>query len=265
MVSQSKTNEIEVAGFKLRYQEAGTGPTVLYLHGISGAAWTPLLDELAANYRVVAPEHPGFGRSQIPDWMMSVGDVAFFYLDLLRALDLRDAHLVGHCVGGWIAAEVAIRSTGRLASLALLAPAGVVVAEAPVGDIFIWSWEDFDRRQFHDQAAFECWSKANPAPDLDVMLQNHAALARLAWTPRLSNPQLAFWLHRINVPTLLVWGKEDQVIPFASHKPYLREIPGVALHALDNTGHALPVERPQEVAERLTSFLPKAKAKGARP
>jgi pimeloyl-ACP methyl ester carboxylesterase len=192
--------------------------------------------------------------------MWSVGDMAFFYLDLLRALELRDVHLVGHCVGGWIAAEVAIRSTGRLKSLALLAPAGVVVPEAPVGDIFIWSAEDFDRRQFHDPAAFENWSKANPAPDIDVMLQNRAALARLAWSPRLSNPQLAFWLHRIDVPTLLVWGKQDQVIPFASHKPYLREIPGVAFHALDDSGHALPVERSHEVAEQLTSFLQKAKA-----
>jgi pimeloyl-ACP methyl ester carboxylesterase len=260
MASQSKANEIKVAGTTLRYQEAGSGPPLLYLHGISGSAWSPLLDTLAASHRVIAPEHPGFGRSQIPEWMFSVGDVAFFYLDLLRALDLRDVHLVGHCVGGWIASEIAIRATGRIASVALLAPLGVVVKEAPVGDIFIWAWDEFDRFQFHDPAAYERWSKAQGDPDMDVMLQNRAALARLAWTPRLSNPQLSFWLHRVNVPTLVMWGKEDRVIPFASHKPYLREIPGVTFHALDNAGHALPIEREREVAERLTSFLQKAKA-----
>jgi pimeloyl-ACP methyl ester carboxylesterase len=259
------SRQIDIAGTALRLLEAGQGPPVLYLHGAAGAAWTPLHDELAAGHRVMAPEHPGFGRSQIPDWMMSVGDLAFFYLDLLRALDLRNVHLVGYCVGGWIAAEMAIRATGRLASVALLAPAGVVVPEAPVGDIFIWSWDEFDRLQFHDQAAWERWRNANPEPDMDVMLQNRAALARLAWTPRLSNPQLAFWLHRINVSTLIVWGKEDRVMPFASHKPYLREIAGAELLAFEGVGHALPFERPREVAGRLASFMKQAKASGARP
>jgi pimeloyl-ACP methyl ester carboxylesterase len=265
MALSIRSGEIPLAGVTLRYQEAGEGPTVLYLHGVSGAAWTPLLSELAARSRVIAPEHPGFGRSAIPDWMMSVGDLAFFYLDLLRALDVRDVHLIGHGVGGWIAAELAIRSTGRLADLALLAPLGVVLPEAPVGDIFIWSWEEFDDRQFHDPAALDRWRNATPEPDIDIMLQNRAALARLAWTPRLSNPQLAFWLHRINIPTLVMWGREDRVIPFASHKPYLREIAGAELHAFDHAGHALPVERPHEVAERLAAFLHQPRAQGARP
>jgi pimeloyl-ACP methyl ester carboxylesterase len=258
MASQGRT--IEVAGIKLDYQETGAGPTVLYLHGITGGQSPPLVEELSTRHRVIAPEHPGFGRSRIPDWMMGTGDVGFFYLDLLRALDLRDVHLVGHCVGGWMAAETAIRSTGRIKSLTLLAPLGVVVPEAPVSDIFISNWDNLDRLQFHDQAAFERWSKTAGEPDMDVMLQNRAALARLAWNPRLANPQLAFWLHRINVPTLVAWGKEDKVIPFPSHKPYLREIAGAELHALDNAGHALPLERPREIGERLTTFLQKTKA-----
>ena len=66
-----------------------------------------MLETLSGGYRVLAPEHPGTGRGQIPDWMMSVGDVAFFYLDLMQALDLRNVHLVGHGLGGWIAAEIA--------------------------------------------------------------------------------------------------------------------------------------------------------------
>src|SRR5262245_65288312 len=122
---------IEVAGTRLACREAGAGATVLFLHDAAGASWDPLLDALSVRYRVLAPEHPGFGRGKIPDWMLSVGDVAFCYLDLLHALDLRDVHLVGHGMGGWIAAEVAIRSGARLASLALLAPAGVESPEAP--------------------------------------------------------------------------------------------------------------------------------------
>jgi pimeloyl-ACP methyl ester carboxylesterase len=87
------------------------------------------------------------------------------------------------------------------------------------------------------------------------VLQNRTALARLAWNPRLSNPQLPYWLHRIDVRTLLVWGEDDQVIPFECHKPYLREIRQAELLALPNTGHALPIERADEVASRLETFF----------
>src|SRR5262245_6105283 len=146
---------VEVAGTALRYQEAGAGPAVLFLHGAAGPSWSPLHDALSARFRVISPEHPGFGRSPIPEWMMGMNDLAYFYLDVLRALDLRGAHLVGHCIGGWIATEVAIRSTGRLASLALLAPAGVEAPEAPFDDIFVWGAEEFARRHFHHPALAE--------------------------------------------------------------------------------------------------------------
>jgi pimeloyl-ACP methyl ester carboxylesterase len=254
-----KESTIEVAGTKLRCSEAGEGPTVLFLHGIAGAAWDPLLDRLAAKYRVVAPEHPGFGRTAIPDWMMSVGDVAFFYLDVLQALELRDVRLVGHGLGGWIAAEIAIRSTQRLASLALLASAGVESARAPFDDVFAWSSEEFAQRQFHDRRLAEDWQRARAALDVDIVLQNQAAVARLAWNPRLCNPQLTYWLHRIDVPTLLVWGEEDRVIPFPCHEAFKREIRRAELLALARSGHALPIERAEEIAPRLDAFFKGAK------
>src|SRR6195256_3434038 len=115
---------IDVAGTKLGYREAGAGATVLFLHGAAGAAWDPLLDQLSGGYRVLAPEHPGFGRGQVPDWMMSVGDVAFFYLDLMQALDLRNVHLVGHGLGGSSAAEIPVPTPPRLGTLALRPPPG---------------------------------------------------------------------------------------------------------------------------------------------
>jgi pimeloyl-ACP methyl ester carboxylesterase len=251
---------IEVAGTKLRQREAGAGAPVLFLHGAAGAGWDPLLAELSARYRVLAPEHPGFGRAAVPDWMMGVGDVAFFYLDLLQALDLRDAHLVGHGLGGWIAAEIAIRSTERLASLALLAPAGVESAQAPFDDIFAWTTEEFARRHFHDQKLAREWQETQAKLDIDVVLQNRTALARLAWNPRMHNPQLPYWLHRIDVPTLLLWGEDDQVVPFACHEPFRRGIPQAELVALPRSGHALPIERAREVAARLAAFFQGAKA-----
>ena len=175
-----RNSVIDVAGTKLGYREAGSGATVLFLHGVAGAAWDPLLEQLSGGYRVLAPEHPGFGRGQIPDWMMSVGDVAFFYLDLMQALDLRDVHLVGHGLGGWIAAEIAIRNTARLASLALLAPAGVETRDAMFDDIFAWTAEEFARRQFHDPKLAEQWQQAQAKLDIDIACRtDRAGAARL--------------------------------------------------------------------------------------
>jgi pimeloyl-ACP methyl ester carboxylesterase len=246
---------IEVAGTRLRYAEAGVGPAVLFLHGVAGAAWDPLLGKLSATCRVIAPEHPGFGRMPVPDWMMSAGDVAFFYLDVLQALDLREVHLIGHGLGGWLAAEVAIRSTQRLKSLSLLAPAGCESPEALFDDIFAWTSEEFASRHFHDQQLARDWQQAQGKLDIDVVLQNRTALARLAWNPRLCNPQLPYWLHRIDIPTLLVWGEDDRVIPFACHKPFKRAIPQARLLALPNTGHALPIERADALSPRIAEFI----------
>ncbi len=259
MKEPAKELTIDVAGGKLRYSEAGDGATVLYLHGIAGHSWDPLLARLADARRVLAPEHPGFGRPPIPDWMLSVGDVAFFYLDVLEALDLRNVHLVGHGIGGWIAAEIAIRSCERLASLALLAPAGVQSARAPFDDVFAWSSEEFAQRQFHDPALAARWQQARAALDIDIVLQDQTALARLAWTPRLCSLQLPYWLHRIALPTLLIWGEDDRVIPFACHEAFKREIRGAELLALPRSGHALQIERAEEIASRLDTFFKGAK------
>jgi pimeloyl-ACP methyl ester carboxylesterase len=229
----------------------------LFLHGFNGPHWSPLLDRLSAHYRVLAPEHPGFGRSAIPDWMQGIGDLALFYLDVLEALDLRDVHLVGHAVGGWIAAELAVRNTSRVATLSLLAPAGIVVPGVSIADVFLIPTDDLVHRQVHDAetpGAAE-WIRTASAMEIDLVLENRAALARIGWSPRLHNPQLPFWLHRIDVPALVAWGQEDRIVPFVCHKPYLERIPGCGLLALPASGHALPFERGDEVARGIEKLI----------
>jgi pimeloyl-ACP methyl ester carboxylesterase len=251
---QEKT--IELRGERVRLLEGGSGPTVLYLHGAGGLSPYALFDRLAARHRVLAPEHPGFGRAPgIPDWLTNVGDLAYFYLDFLAALGLGDVHLVGHSLGGWTAAEIAIRSTARLKSLALMAPAGVPANVTPYGDIFLWTPEQHARNSFFDQALAEARIAALPDQDLDVALQNRAAAARLGWAPRLHNPQLPHWLHRIDVPTVLIWGEEDRICPFDLHRTFLDTIGDATLCALPRCGHALHTERADEVADRLAAFL----------
>src|SRR3954469_3930548 len=133
---------LDVRGHALRIRKKGDGAPVLYLHGAGGANWSRLHDELSADFHVIAPEHPGFGRSDIPDWMMGMSDLAYFYLDALDTLGFDKVHLVGHSIGGWLAAEIAIRTTRRIETLTLMAPAGVAAPEAPFPDIFLWTPEE---------------------------------------------------------------------------------------------------------------------------
>ena len=258
-----KDLEIDVKGQKLKLTEDGpsSGPVVLFLHGAGGSSWNPMLMLLAEHHRVIAPEHPGFGRSATPDWMMSVGDLAMFYLDMLEVMGLKRVHLAGHSLGGWTAAEIAIRNTSRLASLTLLSPAGCR-SEAPFGDIFLWDAETATRAQFFDQKLAEERIKLLPQADLDVQLQNKATVARLAWNPRLHNPQLPHWLHRIEVPTLLLWGRDDKIVPFACHAAFKAEIKGAKLVALPETCHALHTERAKECTAAISALIKEAGTKG---
>jgi pimeloyl-ACP methyl ester carboxylesterase len=246
---------LDVRGQRLRLQRGGDGSAVVFLHGAGGANWTPLHERLAAGWQVIAPEHPGFGRSEIPEWMMSVGDLAFFYLDMLDRLDAEAVHLVGHSLGGWLAAEIAVRSTKRIKSLSLMAPAGVSVPDAPFDDIFLWTPEEGARRNYYNGELAEARIAAQGNVDMDLFLQNRAGLARLAWSPRLENPQLHYWLHRIDVPTLLIWGREDRVIPYACHKPYVKAIPQAQLVTLDECGHASHTEAADRVGATLNDFF----------
>lgn len=246
---------VDVRGTSVRLLQAGEGSVVLYLHGIDGPLVEPMLTELAKTHRVIAPEMPGFATSMVPPWMMSTGDAAYFALDLIEALKLDRVNLVGHSIGGWIAAEMAMRSTQRLASLSLLAPAGVVPQDAPKEDVFLLGGERGLRAQFHDQAAADREVARRAGEPLDLELQNRTGLARLAWTPRMASVQFPTWLHRIDVPTLLVWGDEDRVVPSACAQTFQREIPNCRFVALNGCGHALGLERGLEVADHLRRFI----------
>ncbi len=243
-----------VRGRPVRLLRKGQGEPLLFLHGAGGLGWTPLLERLSNKFDVMATEHPGFGGSEMPEWIASVGDLAFFYLDVLDELNLHGLHLVGHSLGGWTAAELAIRNTRRLKTLTLLAPAGVK-GHTPFGAIFDWSPEEVARRSCVDPALGEQRARAAAAADPDVARTNRAAAARLASDPLLHNPQLPFWLHRIDVPVLLAWGEQDQIIPFACAEPYVQAIPDARLVSMANAGHTLAVEGKDDVAEAIVTFV----------
>ena len=136
---------VTVAGAQIRLLRGGRAgaPPLVFLHGAGGhTGWMAFLDELARDFAVYAPEHPGFGRSDDPPWLDEIGDLAYFYLDFLETLGLDRVHLVGTSFGGWIAAELAVRNQARLASLTLVGAVGITAGGKPIDDIFRLSIEE---------------------------------------------------------------------------------------------------------------------------
>src|SRR5262245_49263669 len=136
LVTTDVLSSLKVSGVRIDAVERGTGAPLLFLHpGIGLDPASPVLDKLAAHGRLIAPTHPGFGTSEQPPSFDSVDDLAYFYLDLLDELDLKGVTLVGVSLGGWIAAEMAVKSTARLARLVLANTVGIKVSGRETRDI----------------------------------------------------------------------------------------------------------------------------------
>ena len=141
-MSDAKESTATVAGCKIDVMRGGKGDPLLFLHGAGGVGiWLPFFEKLSEHFDVIVPEHPGFGRSDTPEWLDHVSDLANFYLEFIDKLGLKGIHLVGNSLGGWIAADLAVRNTTPLRTLTLLAPAGIHVPGVPPGDIFLWTPE----------------------------------------------------------------------------------------------------------------------------
>jgi pimeloyl-ACP methyl ester carboxylesterase len=245
-----------VDGCSIRVMRKGSGEPLLFLHGASGAPlWLPFMEKLSADFEVIVPEHPGFGGSDDPEWLDSVDDLAYFYLDVIDHLGIRPVHLAGASLGGWIAVEMAVRDSAALRTLTLVAPAGINVPGVARGDIFLWSPEETVRNLFHDPS----WAEKMPLPANDdavlMALKNRMTTAKLGWSPRLHNPNLRKWLHRVSVPTLVLWGENDRVLPVEYGPAYQELIPGSTLKVIAACGHLPQVEKEAEFTAATRDFI----------
>jgi pimeloyl-ACP methyl ester carboxylesterase len=248
---------IDIGGTSLEMLVSGEGPPLLFLHGIDYFAQHPgFLDALARRFRVVAPRHPGFGNSKRPAWMRSVGDIAYLYLDLLDRLALKDVVLAGASFGGWLALELAIRSTARLGGVVLIDSLGVKFGardEAEITDIYALSADEAVRRTFADPSKAPDYAALDDAAVEEVARDREAAVL-YGWKPFMHNPSLVHWLHRVTPPTLVLWGDKDRIVAPAYGERLAKAIPGARFAAIANAGHYPQVEQPDQVAAAIETF-----------
>lgn len=248
--------ELSVRGTRITLKRGGQGPRLLYLHGANGAPGVrPVMELLAQHYEVLVPEHPGFGGSEEPEWLDTIHDLAYFYLDFIEKLELTGLHLVGSSLGGWLALELAIRDRAALRTLTVVGPLGIYVPGLKRGDMFLWSAEEKARNLFYDPSIAERMRSAPMSPEAaELEVKNLHTAARLAWEPRMFDPHLAKWLHRIRLPTQIVWGEHDRLLPADYAAAFQKLIPGSVVHVVRECGHLPHAEKPEELARLVRAF-----------
>lgn len=248
---------IDIGEIPLEILVQGDGPPLLFLHGGDYAAQNrPFLDRLATQFRVVAPRHPGFGTSPRPNWMRSIGDIAYVHLDLIERLALDGVTVVGSSFGGWVAMELAIRSAARLSRLVLIDSLGVKFGgrdEAEIADVYALPADEVVRRTFADLANAPDYDQMSEAQVEDVARDREAAVL-YGWRPYMHNPCLRHWLHRIKIPTLVLWGERDGITAPAYGEKLAKAIPGARFATIAAAGHYPQIEQPGAVADVIASF-----------
>jgi pimeloyl-ACP methyl ester carboxylesterase len=256
--AEASMPSLTVNGIRVDMIERGRGRPLLFLHPEIGiAASAPVLDRLARGHRVLAPSHPGFGRSDLPRSMTTVDDLAYFYLDLIETLDLRDILLVGVSLGGWIAAEIAVKTTERISRLVLANAVGIKVGDREtrdIADIFAITDEEYDQLAWCNPRNAPRDYKSMPEAELTAIARNRETTARFAWSPYMHNPKLKNRLHRIRIPTLFLWGTNDRILSERYGRAYCAAIPGARFEPIESAGHFPHLEQPEAFASRVLAF-----------
>ncbi|MGZ5826941.1 MAG: alpha/beta fold hydrolase [Xanthobacteraceae bacterium] len=250
---------VSVAGIDIELIDRGNGKPLFYLHGGAGLRDDgAFIDALAKSRRVIAPSHPGFGASGLPDWIDSVDDLAHVHLELLDKLGLATLDLVGMSLGGWIAGEMATMAPERFPRVALIAPIGVKTGSTDkldIPDIFAMPDAALDRLRFHDPQKFRPDYKNCSDEELAIVARNNETLALLTWEPYMHNPKLKHRLHRVTAPVLLLRGVSDGIVSADYLERYGKLFPHARIATIAAAGHAAQIEQPQATATAVLAFL----------
>lgn len=247
---------LDVAGSKLHLARAGSGrPVVVLHHDIGSPDQLDFYDMLAARFDVLVPHHPGYGKSERPQWLRSVRDVAVIYQWLLSDLGVERASLIGLGYGGWIAAEMATMAPREFHRLVLVGAMGL---KPPGGDILdqaILSYIDYARAGFHDQQAF---ARVYGDVTTDQLVEWDICREmsfRIAWKPYMYNQTLPNLLGGVRAPALVVWGDDDKVVPMSAGERYAALLPQARFEIVQRAGHCVEMEQPEALAALVRPFI----------
>jgi pimeloyl-ACP methyl ester carboxylesterase len=244
------------AGTRVEVTETGQGRPILFLHpgiGLRGAE--PFLKALGRLGRVVAPAHPGFHNSPAGDFA-TIDDLSYLYVSLLESLE-EPALVIGSSLGGWLALEAAVKSTANMAGLVLVNSVGVRfnTRETPdFADLYALGSGELHKRMYHDPSVAKIDYPNTPMPELEIIARNREAEARFAWAPYLHNPRLGSRLHRVNIPTLVVWGESDTFAPLGYGRKLADALPSALFETIEKAGHFPHIEQPNELVARIARF-----------
>ena len=239
----------------------GSGPPLLYLHGAIGQkGWAPFLDSLAQKFTVYAPYLPGYSKSTGLEKLDDVTDLTLYQFELMDNLGVSKAHVVGHFLGGMIAAEMAALSPSYVDRLVLAAPTGTWRDSEPVADLLAMSadelqnelWSSASSSMSLSTADFEANSRLKSELAADRM-QDLTAAGKFLWP--IPDRGLKRRAYRIKAPTLILWGENDRIIPPVYAEDFANLIPGSQVSVLPNAGHLLMIERAEVFAGAVADFL----------
>jgi pimeloyl-ACP methyl ester carboxylesterase len=251
--------DIEIGEYALDGSTAGAGPPLLFLHGGDYVAQnSAVLDRLAGHWRVTAPRHPGFGHSERPEGFRTVHDLAYLYLDWLDRERAGGVVVVGSSLGGWIALEMCVRSVEKVGALVLIDTLGVKFGgreERDIADVYALPEDELRRRTFFDPQRVVPDYAALGDGELTAIARDRQATALYGWRPYMHDPGLRQWLHRVRVPTLVLWGEHDGIVSPDYGEKLTRALPDARFERIAQAGHYPQVECPDAVADAIERFV----------
>ncbi|HEX2437112.1 MAG TPA: alpha/beta hydrolase [Methylomirabilota bacterium] len=259
-----ESETVHVAGIALHLTRGGRGAPLLVLHhDVGSPEHLAFYDALAQHFTVLRPAHPGYDRSSRPEWMRSVRDVAVVYQALLAGReDTREpgrVALLGLGFGGWIAAEMATMAPRQFRRLVLVGAMGIKPERGDIADQALVSYIDYVRLGFADQRAFDAiYGAEPPTATLEQWDLNREMSFRIAWKPYMYSPTLPHLLGGVATPALVVWGREDRIVPLECGERYAKALGQAKLEIVDGAGHFVEMEKPEALASLVTRFLTQA-------
>jgi pimeloyl-ACP methyl ester carboxylesterase len=254
-------HDIGSGRFKIEMETCGSGDPLLYLHGAGGlTGFDPYLEELGKDFRVYAPHLPGYGESTGAEQIDDVHDAALFYHQLMDDLGIASAHVVGHSMGGMLAAELAASDVHRVRKLVLVCPAGFWRERDPIPDVFAADLPELAGYLFHDPKS--PLAQMFTAIPEDV---NQLAEMYVERTKRLTQASKFLWpipdrglkkrAWRIAAPTLVLWGASDKLIPPVYAEEFTRRIKNSRAQTIGAAGHMVMYEQPAAFVTAVRDFL----------